>query len=185
MKRPPLSVFQYCICCIGFQEFLLTYLELETNSTQTTLTLHGYPTIVWFMAGIRMLIIALWCPVELISDLADFPWLYDLGFYIPSIADKEEKKREREREKEKQELLQAEMAQEAERRKENEDIIVDVLVDENGNFVLDENGEFVTMRPTMTTTTPNTTTTSSTPIPLTPPPPNEDDPFNPFTGIFS
>ena len=163
----------------------MTYLELETNSTQTTLTLHGYPTIVWFMTGIRLLIIALFCPIESISDLADFPWAHDLGFYIPTFANKEKKEREREREKERQELLQAEMAQEAERRKENEEIIVDVLVDENGNFVVDENGEYVTMRPTITSTTPNTTTTSSTPIPLTDPPPNDDDPFNPFTGIFS
>ena len=164
----------------------MNYLVLTTNSTQTTLTMHGFPTIVWFMTGIRLLIIALLCPVESISDLADFPWAHDLGFYIPTFANKEKQEREREREREKQELLQAEMAEEAERRKENEEIIVDVLVDENGNFVVDESGEYVTMRPrTTTSTTPNTTTTSSTPIPLTAPPPNVEDPFNPFTGEFA
>ena len=171
---------QFCVCCIGFQEQLLSYLDLTTNSTHITLTLHGYPTIVWFMFGIRFMFIALFCPKEAISDLADFPWAYDLGFDVPGFAEKEELEREREIE----EALQAELEEEAERRKKDEDVIVDVMIDDYGNLMVDEDGEYVTMRIYSMNTT-EAPTISSTPIPLTPPPAQVGDPFNPFTGNFN
>ena len=158
----------------------MDYLELKTNSTHITITLHGYPTIVWFMTGIRFIIIALFCPVQEISDLADFTWAQDLGYDLPGFAEKEELEREKERE----EALQAELDEEAERRKEDKDVIVDVLVDENGNLVVDEDtGQYVTMR-IYTMNTTESPVTSRTPIPLTPPPAQISDPFNPFTGQF-
>ena len=189
LKSPPLAVLQFCVCCIGFQDYLLRYVQLETKRSHITLTLHGYPTIVWFMFGLRFMFIALFCPTEAISDLKDLPWLYyDLGFDLPGFAEEEE----REREKERKELEREKKREEAKRRKEEEEVIVDVLVDESGNLVVDEDGEYVTMRIysmnitelLMAPTESESSVVSSTPIPLTPPPAQVSDPFNPFTGNF-
>ena len=63
-------------------------------------------------------------------------------------------------------------------------VIVDVLVDEEGNLVVDEEGQYVTMRTSAVNTTTEVPTTARTPIPLTVPPAQMSDPFNPFTGNF-
>ena len=119
-------------------------------------------------------------PIDSISDLANMPFLYDLGFDIPFFEAQEEleleteaKEREREREK-----------AEAEKKKEQEDVIVDVLVDEDGNLVVDEEGQYVTVRTRNLNTTEAAPTTARTPIPVTVPPAQMSDPFNPFTGNF-
>ena len=46
--------------------------------------------------------------------------------------------------KEREEILQAELDKEAEMRKEKEDVIVDVLLDESGNLVVDEKANMAT-----------------------------------------
>ena len=51
---------QFCVCCIGFQEALLRYVRLYTDGTDSlTITFHSYPTIIWFMFGVRFMVIAL------------------------------------------------------------------------------------------------------------------------------
>ena len=132
------------------------------------------------MFGIRFMFIALFCPNETIFYLINFPKAYhDLGFYIVYLAEREGLESEKERE----ETLQAELDKEAEMRKEEEDMIVDVLLDKSGNLVVDEDGKYVTMRIHSMSTT-ESPKTSSTPIPLTPPPAQPLDPFNQFTGNF-
>ena len=105
------------------------------------------------------------------------PWAWDLGFKSPGHA-KEERDRKR---KELAKLEKEREMEEAERRKQEEDVIVDVLIDENGNLVVDEEGQYVTMRPFFMNTTEEP---RFTPIPITPPPPQISDPFDPFTGNF-
>ena len=82
LKTPPHAVLQFCICCIGFQDQLLPYVESKPKSTHVTFTLRCFHTIVWFMNGISFIIIALICPVKAISELPDFPSAYDLGFFV-------------------------------------------------------------------------------------------------------
>ena len=108
------------------------------------------------------------------------PFLYDLGFEIPSFVAQEEAELEKEAEEREKERERAE----AEKKKEEADVIVDVLVDEDGNLVVDEEGQYVTVRTRNLNTTEAPTTTARTPIPVTVPPAQMSDPFNPFTGNF-
>ena len=172
---------QFCVCCIGFQEALLRYVRLYTDGTDSlTITFHSYPTIIWFVFGVRFMIIALFCPIDSISDLATMPFLYDLGFEIPFFEAQEELELEKEAEERERERKKAE----AKKKKEQADVIVDVLVDEEGNLVVDEEGQYVTIRTRAVNSTTEAPTTARTPIPLTVPPAQMSDPFNPFTGNF-
>ena len=68
--------FQFGLCNIGLSQRWSTYIQLNYNSTSeaTTVTFQPLPIFIIMAWGIRIMIVAMICPVESISDLGQMPW---------------------------------------------------------------------------------------------------------------